>query len=224
VPASRRSARASWTAFRRDHRGEVYDFSAIACRIESAIVFIRPRQDLGFERSSCLAPETRYRPHHRQRVPVHSGDRRGPPTTEVSKRAAVPFLFRWVCNSDEACRRRRICRRSAFPRSIRVFSQTKPQSSQTPSGGISRDGPQSTGDLLHSSGFESVILFENARRTCNRDRCLLGGLSIGARASSLRATAYRTNAGRERALTGAGPDALPVPVERLRRGVRTRAC
>ena len=28
---------------------------------------------------------------------------------------------------------------------------------------ISQDGPQSAGDLLHSLGFESVILFENAR-------------------------------------------------------------
>lgn len=68
-----------------------------------------------------------------------------------------------------------------------------------------------------------MIFFENARRTCNRNCCLLGALSIGARASSLRATAYRTNAGRERALTGAGPDALPVPVECPRGGARTRA-
>ena len=69
---------------------------------------------------------------------------------------------------------------------------------------ISQDGPQSAGDLLHSLGFESVILFENARGTRNRNCCLLGALSIGARVSSLRAEAYRTNAGRERAVTKNG--------------------
>ena len=69
---------------------------------------------------------------------------------------------------------------------------------------ISQDGPQSAGDLLHSLGFESVILFENARGTRNCNCCLLGALSIGARVSSLRAEAYRTNAGRERAVTKNG--------------------
>ena len=69
---------------------------------------------------------------------------------------------------------------------------------------ISRDGPQSAGDLLHSLGFESMILFGNARGTRNRNYCLLGALSIGARVSSLRAEAYRTNAGRERAVTKNG--------------------
>ena len=66
-------------AGRRDHCGELWYFSAIMFRLESGMAFIRPRQTAALKISSlrtCLAPETRYRAHHRQRVPVHNGVRR----------------------------------------------------------------------------------------------------------------------------------------------------
>ena len=109
------------------------------------------------------------------------------------------------CSTGRTFPRRRIGTRARLPRGGSHKPSHNPRRVR-----ISRDGPPSAGDLLHRLGFEFMISFQNARRTRNRNCCLLGALSIGARASSLRATPYRTDAGRERALIGAGLDTLPI--------------
>jgi hypothetical protein len=69
------------------------------------------------------------------------------------------------------------------------------------------------GDLLHIAAIYPGVLFEDARRPCNRSFYLVGVFGHGTGPPPFRAAAHRADSGRERPLT---PDAAPAAQNHLK--------